>query len=441
MKFKNLLLPATACLVLMFSIQGFTQSSGYVKQVITSNSGKFEYNPPYTDWVTLQSYNPQKKHVTNFSTIYTQSSQSILISGHVGFFAAQDSIVKYDLNTFERMAAIADTGLNRMAMYKGRLLVSKQYPVTQNFLEVLDTSNLGVIAQVSGISGDCGGICSFNDTIYIAVNGGYMGTEGKLAIVDPASWTLKTEVNFGHQAVGIMELYLSNGRIFSVNKTPYGVVDTGSVTVYTPPNRSYKNIFLPAIVGAGSGVKDSLLYLVINYGIGSFNLNTLAIADTSIVKDPGSAVFTYIISSAVDTLDGRIYSNIGDYVTPGHCLVTSLKGDSIDTYPTGISSDAIAVDTRFYGAGIRDISGQDISINLFPNPVQDRLKISFSRNISLESLIVTDASGREIIKIKPGVSSGTDYEIPVITLTPGIYYLLIGTTEGQVVKSFAVIAR
>ena len=338
MKSKSILLIAAICLLQIFTSKGLAQLNGYVKQVITSNSGKFEYLPPYNDYVTLQLYNPQNKQVSNFSTIYTQSSQAIVIGGHFGFIAAQDSIVKYDLNTFQRVAAIADTGLNRLALYKGRLLVSKQYPVTQDFLEVLDTSDLGAVAQVSGISGDCGGICSLNDTVYVAVNGGWMGTEGKLAIVDPSSWILKTEVNFGHKAVGIMEIYTYNDRIVSVNKTPYGIVDTGSVTIYTPANRSYNNVFLPTNVGAGSGIKDSLLYLGINYGIGSFNLNTLAIADPGIVQDPGSSVYTYIISSALDTLNGRIYVNIGDYVTPGHCLVTSLKGDSIDTFSTGISS-------------------------------------------------------------------------------------------------------
>jgi len=364
-----------------------------------------------------------------------------VIGGHFGFIAAQDSIVKYDLNTFQRVAAIADTGLNRLALYKGRLLVSKQYPVTQDFLEVLDTSDLGAVAQVSGISGDCGGICSLNDTVYVAVNGGWMGTEGKLAIVDPSSWILKTEVNFGHKAVGIMEIYTYNDRIVSVNKTPYGIVDTGSVTIYTPANRSYNNVFLPTNVGAGSGIKDSLLYLGINYGIGSFNLNTLAIADPGIVQDPGSSVYTYIISSALDTLNGRIYVNIGDYVTPGHCLVTSLKGDSIDTFSTGISSDAVAVDTRVYGAGVRDDSKREISVNLYPVPVQDRLKISFANSVTIASLNITDVSGRRILELNPGISPGTDYEIPVNTLSPGIYYLVMATTEGRVVKPFTVTAR
>ena len=437
MKIKCLLMPVLACSLLMFSTHGNAQGS-YVKQVITANSGKFEYVPPYTDFVTLESYNPQTTQIYHFGTVYTQSAQNILISGHFAFFTAQDSIVKYDLNTFQRSTAIADSGLNIMAMYKGKLLVSKQYPVTRGYLEVLDTSNLSLVTTVTGISGDCGGITSAGDTVYVAVNGGWMGTEGKLAIVDPSTWTLKTEVNFGHKAIGIFNLYRYAGKIISVNKTPYGVVDTGSITVYTPSMRGFKNIFLPEAVGAGSGIKDSLLYLVMNYGIGSINLNTLAIADTVIVKDPGSPVFTYIISSALDTLNGLIYVNTGDYTHAGTCLVTSIKGDSVTAYPTGISSDGIAIDIRAYGAGISGDPGAGTSAKLYPNPVHERLNISVQGNITVTSLTVVDISGREMIEVRPGMSSTGKYEIPVQSLEPGVYYLVIMTADGRIVKQFAV---
>ena len=103
MRFKSLLLPAVICSLLMFSTNGNAQGS-YVKQIVTANSGKFEYNPPYTDYVTLESYNPQTTQIYNFGTIYTQSAQNVLISGHFAFFTAQDSIAKYDLNTFQRIS-------------------------------------------------------------------------------------------------------------------------------------------------------------------------------------------------------------------------------------------------------------------------------------------------------------------------------------------------
>ena len=441
MKLKHLLFFPAAGFILLFSVQGSAQPAAYVKQVITANSGKFEYTPPYTDFVTLQRYDPQTRLVSYFSSIFTQSAQSILISGEVGFFAAQDSVVKFNLNTFQRMAAVADSGLNRLALYNGRLLVSKQYPVSRFFMEVLDTSNLSLIARVDGLTGDCGGISGLNDTVYIAVNGGWMGSEGKLGIIDPATWTLQSEVNFGSGAVGIWDLYVYNRAVYSVNKTPYGVPEVGSVTVYNPATRGFFNVILPFRVAAGTGINKGLLYLGLNYGIGSFNLNTRSVADTILVPDPGSSEYTYILSSAIDTLDGKLYTNVGNYVTPGYCLVTSLSGDSITSFPTGISSDAIAVDTRTDPVGIAENSGVNTSVRLYPNPVYDILEISVAGNISITSLKITAVSGREMIKLNHPPASGNDYKLAVSDLTPGLYYLVVYTSEGRVVKPFVVGSR
>jgi len=440
MKTKRISSLAALGLLLILSLQGFTQSF-YVKQVITANSGKFEFAPPYTDYVNLEAYNPGNKQFSTFDTIYTQSAQAIVISGKVAFIAAQDSLAKYDLNALRRLSVIADSGLNRLALYNGKLLVSKQYPVTRNFLEVLDTANMNVIAQVQGISGDCGGICSMNDTVYAAVNGGWMGTGGKLAIVDPDTWTLKREVNFGHLAIGIWDLFTYKGKIFSVNKTPYGVIDSGSVSVFTPSDGSFNNIFLPFRVGAAAGTRDSLLYLGLNYGIGSFNMNSLSVTDTTIVPDPGSAVFTYIISSAVDTLNGRIYTNIGDYVTPGTCLVTSLHGDSITSYATGISSDAIALDYRQYSQGIRNTTDNGLSVNLFPNPATSILNIEFSAEVAVDRIVITDLSGKEVTGIKPVGGRSIACRISVNDLSPGMFWLVIQYQGGRIVKPFVVGCR
>ena len=180
MKAGNLLLGTLLCLGLFNYSVTIAQSTVYVKQIITANSGKFEISPPYSDYVTVQAYNPQTKNVDVFNTIYTQSAQSMVISNHMIYVAAQDSIVKYDLNTMQRKAAVADSGLNQMAVFNGKLIVSKQYPLTNYFVEVLDTSTLGEVAEIPGITGDCGDITSANDTLYVAVNGGYLGTVGKL---------------------------------------------------------------------------------------------------------------------------------------------------------------------------------------------------------------------------------------------------------------------
>jgi hypothetical protein len=435
---KKLKLPALlTCTLLLWSAAIVTsQTMDWTKQIITVNSGKFEFSPPFNDFVTAQSFNPATQAVNEFNTIFTQSAQDILISGNIAYVTSQDSIIKYSLNTFKRMAAIADSGLAKLAIFHNRLIVSKQYPLTKFFVEVLDTANLSLIAMVENISGDCGGISSSGDTLYVAVNGGWMGTEGKIAVIDPSSWTLNREVNLGAEAIGIFNLYEYGGKIYSVNKTPYGMPDIGSVSVYNPSTGSHLNQVLNVKVGNGTGIKDSTIYFLMNEGIGSFRLTSLKIADTTLIRDPGSAMFTYILSSVIDTLNNRFYSNIGDFATPGYCLVSSLSGDSITSYPTGISSDVVGVDYREYPQGISDGRDNSSVLSVYPNPAVDMVTLHYQGKQTIQEVLISDAFGKTVIRHQEKLKESGSQNISIEYLPAGLYCLVLKTTGTPVIAKF-----
>jgi hypothetical protein len=419
-------------------------SNTWVKQTITSNSGKFEFSPPYNDFVNVQAYNPVNSSVTAFNTIFTQSAQDIVINNGIAFVSAQDSIIKYNLDTYQRTAAIADSGISKMVIYKQYLIVSKQYPLFSNFVDILDTANLSLVGRVEGISGDCGGIAFSEDTVYVAVNGGWMGTSGKIAVIDPASWTLVREIDLGASAIGINNMYEYQGKIFSINKTPYGMPPVGSISKYNPADGSFFTKVIDVKIGndasnrdAAPGLKDSLLYCIFNEGIGSFNLNTMEIQDTVVIADPGSAMFTYILSSCIDTLNGRLHINIGDYIASGHCLVTTLAGDSVTSYTTGISSDAVAVDYRKYPLGYGDPAGMaEASLSLFPNPVGDMLTIKFRDAMGIEAITITDINGRTMMHFDGTSVREGSLKISVGHLNAGIYAVMLKGSNGLLTGKF-----
>ena len=423
-------------MVIVLSQVTSAQKAGWMKQIITVNSGKFEYVPPMQDYVTLQSFNPVTKTVIAFDTIFTQSAQDILIRGHFAFVLAQDSIIKYDLNSYKRVAAVADSGLSKLGLYKNRLIVSKQYPLVRYFMEVLDTANLSLIAQVDNIPGDCGGVAVTDDSVYVAVNGGWMGTEGKIAVVDPASWTLARIINLGASAIGINNLYQDENKIYSVNKTPYGMPDVGSITEYDPATGNFVNGMVNVKVGNGVGIWKRMLYAVFNYGIGSFDLNSMKVADSTIIQDPGSAGFVYILSAVIDTMNKQIHVNIGDYLSPGRCLVASLTGDSITTYSTGISTETVGVDYREYPASIPPEQNGISKLSIYPNPAADKITLDYTGEPGIADVFITDVFGREVQhRIFTLDKSGT-MTISLEKLSPGMYCAVIKTATGEKVAKF-----
>ncbi|MCX6277992.1 MAG: T9SS type A sorting domain-containing protein [Bacteroidetes bacterium] len=425
-------------LALYLAIHGSVYLNGqtpYIKQIITANSGQFEFSPPYQDFVTAQTYNPLTGAGNVIQTVFTQSVQDICIKGNIAYIAAQDSLIMLNLDTYRRIAAIADSGLSKLLVFGDKLIVSKQYPTTTFFAEVLKADDLSLVSSIHGIPGDCGGLVAAGDSIYIAVNGGWMGTEGKIAVVETTGWTLVREINLGTAAVGIMNIYLYDNKLFTVNKSPYTSPEVGSISTYNLNNHTSVNTILNKNVGTGAGIDDSLLYFGFGYGIGSFNLNTLLIADSVVVSDPGSAVFMYVTSATVDTLNNLIYMNVGDYATPGTCFVATITGDSVTSFSTGISADAVAVDYRAYPAGIENRRGESLILTLSPNPVSDILTVKLNTSEVIREIMVSDLTRRIVIQNSFNYPTNLA-TIPVNILACGVYAITVKTDTGSVFGKF-----
>jgi len=434
MKKRNLPVLLTICLGILAPVM-FNGQNLYVKQIITANGGKFEFVPPYQDFVTLQSYNPVSGAVNIFQSVFTQSVQDVLIKGNIAYVAAQDSIIKLNLDTYQRIAAVADSGLNKLYLIGNRLVVSKQYPVTTFFAEVLDTTDLSLVISIPGISGDCGSMVKAGDSLYLTVNGGWMGTEGKIAVIETTGWTVTREINLGTEAVGMLSIFLYNNKLFTVNKSPFQTPETGSISSYNLVDYTFINTVINKNIGFGAGIDGHLLYFGLNYGIGSFNLNTLQIEDSVVVPDPGSALFKYITSATIDTLNNHLYINIGDYVAAGTCLVATLTGDSVTSFATGISSDAVTVDYREAPAGIENKRSESMLLTLYPNPVSERLTVKLLNQQAIKEILITDMMGRAIMQ-KYTDDQKNSSTIMVNNLPAGLYSITVKTSEISVKGKF-----
>ena len=425
----------TAVLFIVFLVEIHSvqaQRNEWVNQVIIVNGGKFE-GPPYTDYVTVQKYDPVTLTSTVFDVIHTQSVQDVIIDGHFAYVAAQDSIVKYDIDTYQRVVAVADSGLSKLYKYGNKVLVSKQYPIKRFFLEVLD-ENLSLLARVQNISGECAGITSGVDTVFVAVNGGFSGTEGKIAHIKTSNWTVVGETNLGPDAVGIWNLYNYADKIYSVNRTPAGNPNRGSITVYDVFLGTFSNMIVDVLVGDGFGIKDNLLYLKMNEGLGSFDLVTKHIADTTIIPDPGSINRRYITAAAVDYINDLFYINLGNRSTYGVGEIATLAGDSIASYVTGINAEAIAIDYRS-PVGINLAENAKDFVNIYPNPVTDFLTLNFNGTETIKLIKITDLSGR-VIHEKYLNGNEKTMKFSCENLSSGVYLLSFLTENGMKTRKF-----
>ena len=299
-KFTFSMLTAGMLLVCPFlGAQSFT-----VKQVMIASGGNYA-NPD--DFVELSSYDPVSDQSVNFGTVFTQSVQDVMISDGFLYVAAQDSIAKYDANTFQRLAVTAAVGVNKLAVYQNKLMATFAYPVTENFVREFDASDLTFLGYIADVSDESAGMLIVGNRLYVAVPGGWTSTTGKLAMIDLDAFELIDEVDLGSEAMGIYNLYLSNNQIVTVNRSAWGTT-TGNLTVINTDLSQFTHYTYEESIGAGIGVYDNLLYTQMNNGIGSVNLETMELEKSTVVEP-----FAMSIAAAkLDTVNGLFYITTTD---------------------------------------------------------------------------------------------------------------------------------
>ena len=407
----------TAALLMAVVISSIAQNT-YVKQVLIGAGGN--YNDPDEN-VTISSYNPDDLSVTFFGDVLTHSIQDIVISGDFVYVAAEDSIAKFNINTFVREAITYASGVNQLYVNDDILFVSFQYPVTENFVKVYSADDLSFIQNITNISDECSGMLVVNNNLFVSVPGGWTSTVGKIAIVNLSDYQLLKEVDLGNEGVGIFDLFFYNNKIMSVNRTPY-LGTTGYLSEMTIDGTEFESHFFNQVIGKLAGVKNNMLYTIMNNGIGSINLDDMSINNAEIV----SSQVNTMVAIKLDTVNNNFYFTTTDYFSSGEGYVYTIDGEALGTFDAMISAEAIEIDYR-NNTGIA--SNKTEKITVFPNPATS--SISFAGDY--DNFRIIEINGK-VVK-SSAISSGST-TINIEGLNPGYYILRLSNKNGVVSSPF-----
>ncbi len=332
---KNLLL--LAMVIVAFTTTMAQNLAPYRTFVI---SGGDYYN--FDDYVSVGYINHFENSNTYhvFDEIYTQSTQSALIDENTLFVCAQDSLVSYDLTTLTRKASVALSALNRMAVYKDKLLVTRQFPETTETFAILDKSTL-IVEKTIQLSAEAAGIQVVFDSCYVALPGPWGAEEGKLAVIDMSTETLSREINLGADARGVKEVFHKNGTIYTVNT--HFCDDTENTFSVTKLN-TYSGAFETNIVSGdfyaytgNSFLAGDKLYIPLSQGICSYDLNTGETVNKVINGTYATMHYDYV--------EEKIHTTTSAYNTNGTFQMYNLDGSMAGSgIEVGIAPDAITLE-------------------------------------------------------------------------------------------------
>jgi len=387
---------------------GVKAQTTYTKQVIIVSGGI--YSDP-NDFVTISSYNPETETSTEFGTIYTQSVQDVIINGSFAYVAAQDSIVKFNIDTYEKLASVASPGINQLATDGNVLLASFWYPVTDNFVKIFSLEDLSLVANIEGVSGDAAGFLIHDGIALVAIPGPYGSTTGKIAAIDINQAILLSEDDYGDFYSGINFFGFYNDVISSFMTTAWGETNTNIGTFDYSGDILEQYTINDANLANSAGQRNNLMYIELNNGIAEYDLNDNT--ETMIV----SPLTESIAASVIDTINNNFYITTSDFFSYGNGYIYNFEGNQTSTIDVGISAQAIAVDYRTTTSINDNIN--DFVISVYPNPAGNYIKLHSNKSIDIENIDIIDNLGRVVL------SANNDSKIDVSNLNTGIYFVIV----------------
>jgi hypothetical protein len=408
-------------LLFLFSFSAKPQQA--LHQLIVVSGGAFS-NP--NDFVSLSAYNPSTTFQNNFGEILTQAVQHAVVDGERLYVTATDSLVVLDLNNYQKLSAIPISGPRKMLVDGDYLYVSIQYPEIQNFVRVYNKYSLELISVIAQVSGETAGMIKFEEKIFVAVPGDWTSSVGKIAILNASNGSFVEEIDLEGMGIGIHDLFIYNGNIITVNRSPWGSV-SGILTFFNPISKQVDHYTFPYTFGKGIAVHNNILYLVMNNGIGSIDLNTRLVVNPSIVSDPGSANFVYFADVVFDDISNLFYATTTDYFSFGAGHIFNLSGVQIASFTAGISPEALALDFRNI-SGLHAQNQQLLSI--FPNPAQERINLRNESSDAILEIQITSMSGKNVFQ-RTYTNSVENDAIVVSDLSNGVYILVVSFENGK----------
>ena len=392
------------------------------QKTILANGGRF--NQPEN--VSVSVYDAQTRVSTTIDSIGSQSVQDVLISGNTAFVAAQDSLVRYDLVSNTRTAAVKFAGVSIKTMSlapNNELIVSNWFGRTSNNIFIYNQTTLNLVDSIN----IPGGVTSMlvdaaNDLLVVTQNQStgapnYQDTLGSIIAATISNRTVIAPLSVAGYTGDVGELIAKpNGTgayafnsgtntIINVNATNFPFVTTSVVN----SNQNFK-------VGGKSQyeVNGDTLFLRMNQGIGTMNLSNLAVIDSNLID-------TVVTAFAYDTVNFKFYVTATDFFSYTSGKIYDRAGGYLDTFATASAPEAIGMYYNQVTGLLSFFEQKENSPSIYPNPATNQFTIDAELN-SETTVQILNMSGQLVKEVN---QLNTTNIFDINDLPSGIYFVNI----------------
>jgi len=351
-------------LALLFS-SSFAQN--HVHQVLILNEGLYGYDSP----VSVGSYDPLTETYSTVVEIDSSRFASDLIIDSTFFYVAADNkILKYDLDTYELITKVDVDGVRKLAIHNNHLFVSRgDYdPITwgpmmfNSYLQIYDKSDLTIVSELDTLNGPKGSTESLivnEDFVYVGINNGFASIkEGLVGVINGNSFDYMSEFDLSDDGKNPDNMMLHDNNLYTVNNKDWSGSSISQINLETGMVVT-KNIEV-APTGCGTScLRAGKIIYQISQDVKLFQWDPELGEDEDNSSEIGT--FENFYELAEDKINSKFYASSTDYATYGNVHIYDENYNLESTFTTGISPGTIVFDVR------QSVSLEEIEIPNFTN--------------------------------------------------------------------------
>ena len=322
----------------------------YVHQVLVLNEGKLNYITNEIEVpVTLGSYDPSTQIYTSLDTIEdARFASDMKIDGDFLYVAADNQLIKYDLNTFSVLMTQEVEGIRNLFIEGEYIFTTRgEYMVDfDSYLHIYKKSDLSLEMAMDTIDGPkwtTQNMVGHNGKVYIGINNGFQwGNEKSLiGVFDMYTMTYETEIDLGPDATNPDNMMFDGEYLYTVNNKNWSGSSISKVNLndYTSTTVNISS----ASTGCGTSCyRDGRL----NYQISQDTVLMEWNVDMESSEGVSLGVHHPLYELAYDEINDLLYASSTDYFSFGKVFVLDANNQEVAQFDCSISPGTIVFDVR-----------------------------------------------------------------------------------------------
>tara|TARA_B100001142_G_C14348671_1_gene661051 strand:- start:11141 stop:12340 length:1200 start_codon:yes stop_codon:yes gene_type:complete len=382
-------------LFLLFSFLTNAQNSPYINQVLILNEGCYDfYEQEMLEPATIGVYIPENNTYNTIMEIEGATfTTDLIIDGNYFYVAADNKILKFDLDTYELITSQDVPGVRELMIHEDYLIITKGDYDNETFSPVIFDSYLDVFSKIdlslimifdteNGPQWSTESLLKHGDQLYVGINNAYEygNYKGIVGVLDLNTMSYTNEIDLGEDGKNPISLHIKDDHIYSVNNKNW---DGTSISKIQTTDLDVETIAITD-VSSGCGVsmiRGDKLYYQISSDVQMNKFDLQEMTDVGVVNNLDYNYYAI----AENPINGYLYTAIANFVTNSGVMIYDQEYNIINSFFADVASSKIVFDVRSELTSLddnmhnqnfvtktidllgRDDSKSNFKINLFDN--------------------------------------------------------------------------